>query len=336
MKALCKSIKSSFFALLLIGAGAYAEDIVVKEVKGRAFYVAGGRFVPITVGQHIRTGLDVYTEEGGQLTATDFKNRSIYLSGSGHIKLESGKLILQEGYLWFQSPVDGENFAIESANGFVKVSSPADFIYSFDNSVGKSQVMVISGIIDFANSNERDLLEPVSEGHFSFVDNEYEGGAPRKATPVGTQTFQKITLLFGGVKPMNRNVALATVFKKEESTRAPASEEKIDIKQIYKEEIKSELKVKRAPAPEKKSGVIINVFGSCKPSAVKKGAPSKEVVRAPASMSELSNQVSIDTDTKDFESSLSDSYKKQMRHSNEVNGLINELKSYGNEFHKSY
>lgn len=104
----------------------------------------------------------------------------------------------------------------------------------------------------------------------------------------------------------------------------------------------TKLKVKKVkkkfkPTYEKKSGVKVYVFGR-KAKKQTRGIASKPMVksksnRAPASV-HMKPAVKLKKDV--FESSLIKEYKKQLRHSKEVNSLIQELKSYDQDYKQSY
>jgi len=112
-------------------------------------------------------------------------------------------------------------------------------------------------------------------------------------------------------------------------------------------------RAKFVPDYSARSGVAVRVYGvkkseraiasvettptTAKPEviAVKPEAPKSTAKRAPASISELNPQVSIKP-ANEFEGALLEAYKKQKRHSEEVNGLIDELKSYSQDYKKGY
>jgi len=132
------------------------------------------------------------------------------------------------------------------------------------------------------------------------------------------------------------------------------------LNQQLKKLAKKTKKAKRSKKKWKKSTVTVRVFGSSKssakrvPASVKKKSPAqeksmkaspapavkKEVVkpqvkamRGPASVP-LNPQVTIKKDA--FEKGLTKEYKKQMRHSSEVNSLIRDLKNYDQDFKTAY
>lgn len=106
-------------------------------------------------------------------------------------------------------------------------------------------------------------------------------------------------------------------------------------------------KKKFFPDYKKKSKVAVRVFGARKSYSKKSTAPSKKLLnmfkstkkhkmkkRMPASVSDLNGEVKIKESS--FESSLIKEYKKQLRHTDEVNHLIQDLKSYDQDYKQAY
>jgi hypothetical protein len=101
-------------------------------------------------------------------------------------------------------------------------------------------------------------------------------------------------------------------------------------------------KKKFSPSYAKKSSVKVKIFGAKKkaiqrvPASVlpKMKKKMQKGHRKPASINALGSQVEIKNSA--FESSLIREYKKQMRHKKEVNSLINDLKSYDQDYKQAY
>ena len=107
------------------------------------------------------------------------------------------------------------------------------------------------------------------------------------------------------------------------------------------------------PNYTKKSGVKIRIFGDRNRSRLKK-SPKKITARgsldkmkssvkrngspvssrSPASINKTGFSITEEDDV--FEKSLLDAYKKQQRHSKEVNSLINDLKNYRQDYQISH
>jgi len=208
----------------------------------------------------------------------------------------------------------------------------------------------------------------VPAGKFSFVSEKYENGAPRVPTPIGSSTYSSVVSLYDGIKPMDKQsnvvediakvqMEAAPVGRNIASTpapegtsagtviivkKAPMEDREDKLKSFYKNQITSmEKKYKKVPKKFKpdystKSHVSIkihNVPTTRLPASVEI-KNHKSTSRMPASMTELNPQVEIKNDV--FEKSLIDQYKKQMRHSNEINSLIKDLKSYDQDYKQAY
>jgi hypothetical protein len=133
-------------------------------------------------------------------------------------------------------------------------------------------------------------------------------------------------------------------------SRVPASADgEISAYDYYKS------KVKKAPWKTnlKKSGVPVKVWGETSQRTPASTKPWKQIKREekpkfptpptktetssrnPASVSDISIRP-VEVKTDDFEKGLSNQYKKQMRHSTEVNSLIRDLQNYDQDFKTAY
>ncbi|MCO4792871.1 MAG: hypothetical protein KC493_04110 [Bacteriovoracaceae bacterium] len=391
MKRLFKNInKTSLVITLLVhfvAFYAHADSSVgiISKLSGNAFQTINGKTRTLKVGDEVSMLSEVLTSSGSQLTLTDYFDHQYHISGSSHIKMVSNGIELRRGYLWIQSyrKDNGKQFSVQTANAFTQFGY-GEGIISFDPHSSKSQLLVMKGNFLFSNLMHKNMPLSVDDGHFSFLSNEVDNGAPRQSTPVGFASFKKVTTLFDGIKSMDKgdrgvkaNLA-ATKSSQSKAKRTIASTKTLPIPGtvIYVKSKKSH--TRRTPASAssndktsllkfyyskvgkakgknslKKSGVPVKVWGSkswkrTPASTPKKTSPkvkrqerpkypeppSKSVRkrRKPASIS--IKQVEIKED--DFEKGLSKQYKKQMRHSSEVNGLIRDLKSYDKDFKTAY
>lgn len=143
-----------------------------------------------------------------------------------------------------------------------------------------------------------------------------------------------------------------------QDTSVPVAAQKSAVNEYLNKNL-SALKKKVANRPwrpkyQKKSGVKVKVFGARSSRVKKKRAVKKTSVptttykkttpvrqynptsssRAPASVNTTGFTKTEEKDP--FEKSLMDAYKKQQRHSKEVNSLINDLKNYRQDYQISY
>jgi len=176
---------------------------VVGEVTGNAFYSESGKTKPLTAGTHLSAQAEIFTEVGTQVSLNDYYDHIYHLSGGGHLVIHNNLIELKEGYLWVKSLAYDElrgPLRINTANSIVEVTE-GEAIVSFDTYSGKTQALAVKGDFLFKNSLLENFMTILAEGQFSFIHNEHEQGRPRKPTPIGYSSFQKITSLFKGVEP---------------------------------------------------------------------------------------------------------------------------------------
>lgn len=351
MKKLFKSTSSLVVALFIASVGqAATPGAIVSQVNGNAFVMSNGQTKTLSMGDRVDDFSDVVTEEGAQVTLTDYYDHKFYLSGSGHIKLERNQLSLERGFVWIQSFNQRDGFIVKTANSKVEYKM-GEAIVSFDSFSGKTQLMSIRGEFDLANAIETHLKVSVGDGQFSFVSNDYNKGIPRTPMILGEGSFKKVTALFEGVQPaatnlfpthvasapsapektVGRNIASAPEKKtgivklKKSSTFVNAAV----ISKAYQSEEKKVEAIKRKQYLQRefstKSGVAVHIYGQKKVTA-----PSAQRMPASAAPAEV-----IKADPS-FEGSLIKQYEGQMRHSNEVNQLIDELKNYEQDYQSEY
>jgi len=236
MKRYVKNIKTkniflglfSFLFLFSIGISeVYAKKKklgIVEEVWGNVFIVEEGKTRQLRVGDYLYDFSEVMTEEGAQVSFSDYYDHQFHLAGSGHLKMMNKIVELVRGYLWVQSyRATKIPFSIQTANSSIKYYD-GESIISFDSLGGKSQIMVLKGDFRIGNilHKVRHFDVVVADGEFSSIDNEFNGGNPRATTPVGYKSFQKVLSLFTGVKPLDEDNDLYRAVK-----RMPNKEKKV-------------------------------------------------------------------------------------------------------------
>lgn len=342
------------FSFINTEAQAASSVAVVNSITGRAFVSIDGRTQSLKQGDEIEAFSEVFTEVGAQVTLSDYYDHKYHLAGSGHIQFLNKSIELKEGYLWVQSYQDGHTFGVQTANALATFKR-AEGIVSFDSFSGRSQLLVTKGQWNYANAFNQVLSQTLSEGQFSFIHMDQDNGSPRIPTPIGYQSFQRITSLFQNIEskqPVQLNAPAPTPARQIASEVAPVIEMHADenaqpkvvstvdpamesqLMKLYEAKLapKKTAPKKWKPTYENKSKVTVRVFGSPKQ---EKKSPAKTPMkkqRAPASVSPASAPVSGDA----FESKLMQEYKNQMRHSSETNKLINELKSFQQDYVQGY
>lgn len=377
MKNLFKSISLSL--LVSYSSVVYASTgLLVSNSNGSVFSQSMGKSIMAQPGSYLSESSDVITSVGSSISLTDYHDHKWHLAGSGAMKFSGNKVELKSGYLWIQSFNHEVEFCVETANGFVRFTE-GEAIVSFDAMEQKTQVLTIKGEFFLSNRIERDLEISIPEGHFSFVDQKYEDGIPRRVTAIGFQSFQKIVGLFEGVKAYipstlrkNSSLRVAKASPKTKLSRPARAVASVDetltspdlsaaayFDQLNKVNKKSKTPVKNYIF-RKKTDVIVKVYGAPfdaikeaskrTPASVKneivEGQPvtvsTGRRVIYPAKMMKTKviarDPSSVITSSHDdpFENSLKIEYKEQTRHPASVNNLINELKTFKQDYSKDY
>lgn len=378
MKRLFKNIRVISLLSLLVSFSAVAatEKGLVVNLMGKAFVTRNidgkSTMIELREGDALFEFDEIFTEVGSQLSFRDNYDHDFHLSGSGYLIVMNRALELKGGYLWVRSySKRNEDFMVSTVNAHARYDS-SDFIISFDQASGKTQVMALKEDVEFANSIHSYLKLSVDAGKFSFISENYENGAPRNPTPIGEATYRKVLTLFDGVDKEFEKRGKRQIVKKEMKVSSPSVKEQVDSKRtpasematepgtmiyvkspkntMYKdlliEKLKKEVQSKSKkvskhkvfkPDYKTKSGVTVRIFSATSeksstraPASVKEMSKKKMMMRGPASVSPV--QIKGDL----FEKSLVEEYKKQMRHSKEINSLIKELKNYDQDYKESY
>ena len=202
---------STFLSLnLFAGEPGVAQYGRIVDLKGSGFISYNGKTREIKKGDTIEVGADIVIEHHGQVSFTDNADHRFHLGNSSSVSVAANSLELRGGDLWFQSLNKNDDYKVKTANAFVNYQG-GEGILSYDSVKGKTQLMVINSMMKLSNLRAPELNLNVSEGHFSFVDNSYEEGAPRDPTPVGEKTYGQLVGLFSGIAPMDKNAV--AIFK---------------------------------------------------------------------------------------------------------------------------
>lgn len=185
----------------------------IVDLKGEGFISYKGKTREIRKGDAIEIGAEIVIEHHGQVTFTDNADHRFHLGNSSSVRVSGNSLELRSGDLWFQSLNKNDDYKIQTANATVNYQG-GEAILSYDTVKGKTQLMVVNSMMKLSNLRAPELNLSVAEGHFSFVDNAYDEGAPRDPTPVGEKTYKELAALFNGVSPMDKNSA--AIFKSHE------------------------------------------------------------------------------------------------------------------------
>lgn len=264
------------FFVTFVSASAFAQDRPlgrVVDVKGSSFIYANGKTRELKNGDLLYPQSEIMVEMSGQVTFTDNADHRFHVSSSSSVLLEVGKVELRNGELWIQSINPNDEYSLVSANAKVDYTS-GEAVFSYDSTKGKSQLLVINGMMKFANLRMNDFDLHVGEGYFSYVDPAFEAGRPRTPTIVGNKTYSMTIASFAGVSPMSKNAE--DVFRKNDAllgsketnkavTRYIASVEPaevvVKVKDSRKEILTKKIEKITAKKEVKKEAVQFKIFG---------------------------------------------------------------------------
>lgn len=357
MKTSITKLKTSLLILsIFISAPSFAKVVAkVMEVKGNVFAILPeGKTIKVVKGLHLAEKSELLVEEDSTATFYDFYDTTYHLNGGAHIKVEDKNMHLKGGKVWIQSTHMTTPLNIITANAIIDFTK-SEFITSFDQASGKSQVMVVNGTLDVSNILDRNFKSNLTTGAFTVVDPNVNEGQPRKPTMVGADSLKAAIAdfkVFPDAKAKNGPEVKREVASVEEAapekapetkkpdapakgelvfiqtTRLPAS---VDGKDDEADRALKyfKMKLRRQVAKKAVSAITvvpIRVYGSSvvvTPKSVTKKLVSAVVERIPAS-----TQATKMIEDSNFTDSLNNQIQTQPRHSTEVQHLIDDLKSF--------
>ena len=364
----------TLFAILFSSAS-YA-NIVARVVgaEGNAFvFESNGKSKRLSFGSRIYDMAEIMVDDTSYVSILDSSGNMHHLAGGTYAKFYNQMLELKNGYVWTVAKGDSP-VMLNTLNSIVRCSS-GQFITAVDSNELKTQILALTGDAKLSSSLEPELAIDVPAGHFSFIDQSYESGLPRAPTRVGLKSYQKMRAEFAAIKsleksgfekafgqPSTTSRGIASVkpevsasqrgkiifIKSVNGARKPASVEKKTTAMEYYQNMMQEKKrhtpkrphlgkaqvrhfgfgfSKSEPVPEKvkEQGIVI------KPITVQE--VEMKAARVPASASPVNI---VDDINSAFEKSLKNQIEGNKRHPEEVNQLIDELKSYKSDYSKHY
>lgn len=174
----------------------------IIEVTGAGFVSTNGTTHEAKKGELIYDKSEIVVEHRGRISITDNFDHRFHLGNASSAYYENGAMVLRSGDMWIQSVDKNNTYTLKTANAAISFDQ-GEAIVTYDGSSGKTQLMVINGMMKLANVRVPDLNLSVAEGNFSYVSNGYEEGAPRDPTPVGDRTYKELLSIFPGVTPMS-------------------------------------------------------------------------------------------------------------------------------------
>ena len=267
----------SILAVLVLPTLTFASSVQfgrVVDIKGSGFISYEGQTHEIKKGEVLYVNAEINIEHAGQVTFTDNADHQFHMGNSSTAAVYAGKVELRSGDLWVQSINKTDEFLITSANATVNYTG-GEAILSYDSVKGKTQLMVINGLMKFSNLRTPELNLTVAQGNFSFVDPSFEEGMPRDPTPVGEKTYGQLVSMFPGVSPMDKHSV--EIFKNQDAKKAERSiasapeatnhhevkthvtKSAAELEKEYKNEVMklSDKNARVAVAPSEKANVVV-------------------------------------------------------------------------------
>jgi len=354
---------------LLISFSSFGKDVArIIDLKGNAFsFNKSGHASQVYNGQHLKDLTELMVEDGSQITIINFYEHTFHISGGSHIRFMNKIIEVKSGQIWVHSENEKHQFSIQTANA-VSEFNKAEFILSYNNNEGHSQLLVLGGNVNFYNAIENHLKYTVPAGKFSIISKNYSNGMPRRPTLVGFNSFENIISSFDGVSPQDHSISKmikTQTFEKSKNklkrSIASTSEEELPIGnnseekypdgkiiyyKTYESSIDRDIASSNTPSVmkyyQKKKDEEHKRKMANRPRYIKvrkfslpeKSKVKMEQKRLPASVIE-SRKLIYEIEN-DFEKTLVDEFAKQKRHPNEVNQLINDLQSLNKDLDLQY
>lgn len=352
------------FSILFIG-NIHAKTIArVLDIQGNAFlFSSEEKAKELSYGEKITDLSEVMVEDGSTLSLVNTQGHVIHVNGGSLVKFYNGITELKNGYVWVNVKNSTSRGQLNTTNSIANYSS-GQFIYSFDNQTGKTQLLVLTGDVSLSNALEPSLKVDVAAGNFTLVEQKYNNGLPRSPTKIGLSSYKSLKNVFANFKNLDESYIDEMIGEKKTKSRAIASvDDQFSSKKIkkvsnkrgkliviktygtnsrlpasaspmeyYSDIKKAQLKAKQPVKTGKSASVRYYGFEPKISSKIN----TKELKRVPASVGSKSRLINELSAPSEFERSLMEKSSQNKRHSDEVNNLIDDLKSYSQDFKKNY
>lgn len=179
-------------------------DIVARvlEANGSSFaFDSNGKSKQLSFGARVQDLSEIMVDDAGTLSLLDSSGNIHHLAGGSYVKFFNRMLEVKNGEVW--TVVKNHTPALINTVNAVITVRDGQTVVSVDNSDLKTQALSLTGSATLASSIEPQLSIDIPAGHFSFIDNAYEGGLPRTATRVGLRSYQKMKMAFSKVKELD-------------------------------------------------------------------------------------------------------------------------------------
>lgn len=312
-------------------------SLSVLNNKGHEFYITTGSYVKFF------NGITELISGNVWVVAKESKGRGEFFTANSNILFDQGQFILSYDSVAGRTQVLGLEGSLKFSNSNevnLKVNVPAGHFSFVDNEYEKSLPRTPKRVGNKSHSRFKDLF--ASFEHLRNADVHSRHWAASKKKKKQLRSIASVDDQFSMSRPTGKILKVKTYM----STRKPAS---ISPMEDY---TKMKRKSQNKYRPQKTKKVIkikYHGFEWKEHKSSIKDAPTtsqnikpkqvKKVNRVPASVmsnkQKLLNELSRTPDSP-FESSLQGKIQEQKRHPSEVNQLIDEFKSMGQEYNKNY
>jgi hypothetical protein len=337
MKTSTTSSKSKYlFLALLLPVLAEAKLVgKVHSLKGDAFLIRDGKTATLKLDMDIEEGSQVMVGDDASVTVGDFYDRRYNLTSGSNLVMNDRSLTLLKGGMWSQSLSQKANVSVATANMLLS-SHQGEFIATYDSATKKSQLTVIAGEVDVASPMEPAFRYAVVAGQFSHASPDVDEGYPRAPTRLGYESLMKTIGMFPGVKSMDAGVAKAQSASRSVASVAAAPEEKKG-EIIYMKTVQERMPASTEGEAQKyflkstkkaaKSSKQVVTSAKVRVIGLRKVIPASS--RKPASSVKIQPQEQAPSvNSSDFLKSYEQHQRQQPKHPQEVQSLIDDLKSY--------
>ena len=338
MKTSTTSSKSKYlFLALLLPIMAEAKLVgKVHALKGDAFLIRDGKTTTLKKDMDIEEGSQVMVGDDASATVGDFYDRRYNLSSGSNLVMNDRSMTLLKGGLWSQSLSQKANVAVSTANMLLS-SFQGEFIATYDAATKKSQLTVIAGEVDIASPMEPAFRYAVVAGQFSHAAPDIDEGYPRAPTRLGYESLMKAVAMFPGVKSMDAGVAQAQSAGRTIASVEAVAEKKGEI--IYMKTVQGTARTPASADGEAQKYFLKSTkkaahrpkaaLSSAKVRVIGLQAVTAPSSRKPASTHKIQTQEKAPSvNQSDFLKSYEQHQRQQPQHSQEVQRLIDDLKSY--------
>jgi hypothetical protein len=330
--SITRSSSKLLFLLTLLPGLAPAAELVgkVQAVKGEAFLVEAGVTRTVRADMDIHQGAKILVGDGAKITVGDFFDNRHHLAAGTHVSMEANGFVLQKGAVWTQAFSGKTTFTTTTPN-MITLGRKGEWVLTYDVARRRSQLTTITGEVDVASPQEPAFKYAVSAGMFTMSDPKIEEGYPRSPTKLGYESLMQTLALFPGVKSQDAGIAqvqdktparavasakgeLVFITTIEKGGRLPASAEGSAHHYFSQKTAKKVGKKLGSTAPVRVIGYQAVATPAYRLPASKASTQSKD--HAPRS-----------TDS-EFMKSYEIHQRNQPKHSQEVQRLVDDLKSF--------